>query len=300
MAIARLIYSGGVEAESTVGGLRLVTADVIYPTTVLLQTSMPERKIILCQQEENPGLWLLHNSRTGNWLHVEQSSLLSDPINFKNFHQIRNLTYHLSAVTYHCSRLAVVYAEICKRMARFPKFSEDQSKPGYYSTNNLGDDGYFEFDACVTAVRRIYDVLRFPLWTHFNSKPANCRNSLERVLKDADEMPEDLRQLVRASWDNYGEKAKAYRDSIQHFEPVEFGHGTAATVRLKNLALSAMIYIPDNPEAQSRRKFTFKQRLDALDYCHDLACELSALITEVVSRIGQRTRERSVPGTEQT
>jgi hypothetical protein len=283
MSNARLVYAGGVEAEGGVDGWRLVTAERKFPTVEALQAEISLGNHMLCQPGGELPIWLLSSSRSGRYLLVDQSELLlGQRLGDKLWH-IRNLSYHLGAVIYHCTRLALAYVELCKATFDFSRI------PGFTASGRINRQGaekaYYEFDACVTAARRIYDVLRFPIWTYFNSSPIGCPKRLHLATERADRLPTELRKYVEQSWSEWGQKARDYRNSIQHFVPVEFGMSTASMTKLECGAWSVRLFIPDNPHAQSRQNFSFTEKVDALEYSRNLASAVCELVTTVVNAI---------------
>jgi hypothetical protein len=283
MSFTRAIYLGGVETVATADGWRLVTADCRFDVPAAVLTSMPYRGPVLVMGTGSPPLWLLTNQRTGRALEVENTELMTRPLDGRSLFEIRNLNYHLGAAIYHCKRLALAYAELCSSADRLSKI------PGAADMNRFihqgADDAYYEFDACVTAARRVYDVLKFPLWKFFNSRHPGHPPGLEHVLQRADQLRPALKAAIEKSWQSWGMKAREYRDSIAHWVPIEFGLGSADMLRLECGAWRALIRIPDNPIARSRQKFTYTQGFDALTFCHELVAEVSGLLQLIVRHI---------------
>ena len=239
------------------------------------------RPILL--QEANSSPLLLVNQCTNKLIAVERTELLPGGIVGEKLFDIRNLQYHVGAVEYHTQQLALEYVNACAEAARASATIGSAIKDRVNLSSR--EECYFEFDACVSAVRRIYDVLRFPLWKFFNSIPRDTPDALAKVLKRADQLSADLKTFVSSSWSILSERSRGYRDSIQHFFPIEFGLSTAELRRLECGAWSARIRIPDNPEVTSRSKFTFLQGLDALDFCLECLYEILGLVRRVVDEI---------------
>jgi len=282
MNSARIVYGGGVEAEECVGGWRLNTANLIFPTIQTLQGELGLRAPVLHKLQGAFHLWLLCNPRSERYFQVDLAELTSQSHGEQLWH-VRNLSYHLGAVVYHCTRLGLAYVELCNSISQSTQLQGAGFSDKVFLSS--GDEAYYEFDACVTAARRIFDVLSYPLWRYFNSRPGNCPDDLGRVLKLADSMPPDLRVVIEKSWNGWGQSAREYRNSIQHHVPIEFGMGTVPVAKLACGAWSARVLIPDNPEAQSRSKFTFARKVDALEYSRELTSEVCALVTVVLNTI---------------
>jgi hypothetical protein len=277
-AFARLIMPRGIELEPGAdgGAWRFATTRTLLGSNELEQLGTP----ILAMDVHNPQSWVLIHARGS----VVQRSLLTDSINARNLQHIRNLSYHLGAVSYHCTELALVYADLCRDLTNINTRLPD-GRHATHTTFGGAEDAYYEFDACVTAARRIYSALREPLWTFLHSRHGNCPSDLETVLDLADRLPSDLREAITASWKYMGQRARAYRNSIEHYVPVDFGMSSASMAKLSTGVWSAQIRIPDNPEANSRRLFTYAQNLDALEFCRELASALSTLLRQVVDTI---------------
>jgi hypothetical protein len=278
----RAIFAGGIEAQREGQTWKLVTNGRTFDSFLSLQTAVG--KPFLVEMIPEPPIHLLLHPRTGEALEIAIGKWLSSgQLNARNLFHVRNLTYHVHAATYHCRRLAFAYAELCSTIARFPNRDIDRVIFGG------GDHAYFEFDACVTAARRTYDALKYPLWSFFNSKRTDCPE-LSRVLQRADKLPSDLRAAVETSWASHGIRAKDYRDSIAHFTPVEFGMGSADMQKHSCGAWFATLRIPDNPEKRKRQAFTFNRGLDALQYCLDLVAEVAAVASIVARAIAPPQR----------
>jgi hypothetical protein len=281
--LTRVIFRQGIELSATSAGWVFTTAPgAVYESLEAAAAVLPSPRPILLQEANSP-LLLLVNERTNTPIALERTELLNRPTAGKKLFDIRNLQYHVGAVEYHTQQLALEYVGASVAGAR------TSTLPGSAIENRMNlssrEECYFEFDACVTAVRRIYDVLRFPLWKYFNSVPRDAPDTLDKVLDRADQLASDFKIFISNSWHNCGETARAYRDSVQHFVPIEFGLSTAELRRLECGAWSTRIRIPDNPQARSRSKFSFTRDLDALDFCLDCLYEIVGLVTRVVNEI---------------
>jgi hypothetical protein len=115
----------------------------------------------------------------------------------------------------------LAYAELCSSADRISKISGAADMHRFMHQG--ADAAYYEFDACVTAARRLYDVLKFPLWKFFNSRHPGHPPPLEGMLQRADQLPPALKAAIEKSWQIWGMEAREYRDSVAHWVPVEFG-----------------------------------------------------------------------------
>jgi hypothetical protein len=71
------------------------------------------------------------------------------------------------------------------------------------------------------------------------------------------------------------------------------GLGTVMMKRLGDGVWRAWARIPDNPQARSKKKFTYTLGLDALTYGWEVANEVVALATEVVKECFSTMAENS-------
>jgi hypothetical protein len=67
-------------------------------------------------------------------------------------HEIFNLRYVFGAIIHHCKRLADVYSGVCSRFAHVTRKGRDSDKVIYGPQL----EPYYEFDALITAAKRLY------------------------------------------------------------------------------------------------------------------------------------------------
>jgi len=230
MRSSRVIFEGGLEARSNEAGVWsfLPTQATAGDFTSLgIETSYGVRPILMIEthpsgKELNIGLFSMEGRHPPNPIpslaSVSSISLIS---------QFRSLKYVLGGVLYRCGQLARQYAETWRAFhASFPLPSV-QSDLVNFSLHGLQEHGYYEFDALVTDVVRCYETMRFPLWHAFGGKPAlsktGPRKGYERTLKACEGLPAGLSTYLNRDWDNFGTRANAYRDFIQHYFPLDRG-----------------------------------------------------------------------------
>lgn len=222
---------------------------------------------------------MLLNPKSGRLFAIELSELmLSRNRPGALFHR-RRLAYGLGAMIHHCTNIAGSYARICERVAEMSCIPEFD--PGPHSIFQGNEEPYFEFDALVTAARRIYDAPSSMLWNAYGGRKGQAPNSLEEVLKRLTSLPEAIGNQLQSSWDQHGKRARDYRDSIVHWADIEHGLGSVDVLRHDIGVWAVLARLPDNPETRSRRQFTFARQVDALEYSIELTAELMSFVKTV-------------------
>ena len=217
-------------------------------------------------------------------LDVELSEL--DNTNFEDisFQHLSNLSYSMETMLYHCKQLAEVYCRICRSFVSFP-FNYPKKEDRVILGGN--PETYFEFDALVTAVMRLYEVLRYVIWIKFgtpkNHVPRSYGDMLKKIHSQKKDFPSLLFDRLNDNWSRIGDRAKRYRDCLQHNSPLIRGRPYARMSRLDDKVWSAAIWIPDNPEDKSQVKFIYDSEIDALTYGWELTSEMVKLVKMVVS-----------------
>ena len=209
------------------------------------------------------------------------SDLINRSLSTDTLYPVYHLAYLLGALSYHCQRLAELYAQIAVR------YCEITQIPGHSDSNDVATFGYqtepyYEFEALVGAARRSYDSIRYVLWQRFGPRKGSTPRSLETLLKARSDIPETLHKRLTTSWQNFGVPLTHYRDCIHHYVPVDFGLAYAFMRRHPLRAWTTTIRIPDNPEIRSKNGFTFALGRDALTYAWELADEVLGVVIAAV------------------
>lgn len=190
----------------------------------------------------------------------------------------RSLRYILGAVSYHCERLAVLYADTWHSFHSIRPVLSEESNAINFAQYGFQEQCYYEFDALLTVIIRSYETMRFPLWNAFGAKNGlsggGPRKNFEETLKACKHLPLDLVDRLGFSWVNFGIKAKAYRDFINHYFPLDRGFSYAKLEKLDDAVWSVSMFVPDNPEDKSPRNFRFDSKTDALSYGWELTNEI--------------------------
>jgi hypothetical protein len=223
-------------------------------------------------------------------LDVELSELDNKNLEDISFQHLSNLIYSMGAMLYHCKQLAEVYCEVCRSFISFPFGQLEKCDKAIYSEN---PETYFEFDALVTDVIRLYEVLRYVIWIKFgtpkNHVPRSYKDMLKKIPSQKKDFPPLLFNRLKDNWSTIGDGAKKYRDCLQHNSPIIHGIPYVRMSRLDDKVWSASIWIPDNPEDKSQVKFIYDSKIDALTYGWELTSEMVKLVKMVVDE---------APGTE--
>lgn len=219
-------------------------------------------------------------------LDVELSELYTKNFEDISFQHLSNLIYSMETMLYHCKQLAEVYCRICRSFVSFPF--------GYLKKVDkviLGGnpETHFEFDALVTDVVRLYEALRYVIWIKFgtpkNHVPRSYKDMLKKIPSQKKDFPPLLFNRLKDNWSTIGDRAKKYRDCLQHNSPVIHGRPYVRMSRLDDKVWSASIWIPDNPEDKSQVKFIYDSEIDALTYGWELTSEMVKLVKMVVDEV---------------
>lgn len=205
-----------------------------------------------------------------------------------DIYHAHHIAYLVGAVAYHCERMAESYADICRQFAAISGVAASSPNPvSDRATFGYQAEPYYEFDAAITAARRAYDISRFLIWRRFGGA-GSMPSSFAKTLKTASGLTDDLRSRLEKSWTEFGERITDYRDCIQHYVPVDFGLASASMEKVDGAFWSVRIRIPDNPEARSKKAFTYAKGCDALSYAREVAEELLTVMTLLIDSTARR------------
>jgi hypothetical protein len=228
---------------------------------------------------------LLFPTEGNQVLELEQTDLQQMAIvkDIPMIHQF-NLNYIIGAVVYHCKRLAERYSEICSTFSQGPTGSHHRIDRAIFSGQF---EAYYEFEALITAATRAYDTTRHVLWRAFGGR-GSVPSSFERTLRLCDGLPMDLDEQLHLSWAQFGTKIKDYRDCIQHYVPIGGPMSAARMVKLQGDIWSTTLWIPNNPEARSHKKFRYDSEIDALTYGWELTNEMLEIAHKIVQAVPEQ------------
>lgn len=288
MDIIRVVFQGGIELTRMNGAY--LASNCLPPGKLLFQSLAeakarlyPLRRILVTQcdsQGQQFTILLRNDGRTTFAGSI--SGLMNRPLSVDSIFPVYNLAYLVGAVGYHCQRLAELYIQITASFIHILQipgntFTSDSKSFGYQQ------EPYYEFDSIISAARRSFDSMRFPLWKCFGAGRGSIPRSLASLLESALALPERLRCRLNQTWQRVGIPLTEYRDCIQHYVPVDFGMVLAHMELLPVDLWSTRIFIPDNPGVRSKELFTYTRRIDALEYSYEVANELLDLTVEVVN-----------------
>jgi len=193
-----------------------------------------------------------------------------------------NQWYITGAVVYHCRQLVELYPRTIAHS--FESTGARQIDSDRIVLSNQIEP-YFEFEALVTAVVRVFETARYLVWRVYGTKSGPPRN-FQGVIEQA-QFPGEIANKKK-EWVNTYMEAKGYRDCIQH--NAHFGarlpFSIAETVSGEYGSL--LVQIPDNPEAKSYDRFTYEKKLDALDYGWTLTSRVFRFTDELLSCVEMR------------
>jgi hypothetical protein len=196
------------------------------------------------------------------------------------WHKYLRFLYDIGSVMHHCISLAKCYADLSD------DFSRHRSIPGYPADESghvlFGGrhEIYYEFDALISAARRVYNELKMITWDKFGAG-RDTPKKMDDMLHGVTSMPETVKHRMLASWQQHGARLKDYRDCAHHHTSLDIGNGSALLILLDGCIWSVRAPIPDNPEAKTHRGFTYQLNHDALTYAWELTNELINLALEL-------------------
>jgi hypothetical protein len=193
------------------------------------------------------------------------------------------LAYDVGAALHHCVNLAKAYESIVTNFQRIRSIPGFETSESEFASFGYQAEPYYELDALLSAGRRAYDKVGHCVWHAFEGGGGGMPDNMSQLLDRLSACPRPLGEHLRNSWLTVGERLKDYRDCTQHFASADLGLGSVTMTRVGDGVWKAWARIPDNPEAKSKRKFTYITGLDALTYGWDVVNEVVSLATEVVT-----------------
>lgn len=199
------------------------------------------------------------------------------------FIEMAAIQYVSEAVIYHFAGMVKAYENICD------SFKNTTLIPGFPQIKICNCQGqpepYYEFDALLGAVRRGYDSCRYLLWKVFGPSKGSVPRSFEKTLPYCSRLNASLIKKLKRSWDTWGSITTNYRDCIHHYVPLDFGMSTVTVSESFPGVWTAFARVPDNPEARSKTKFTYKKHLDALTFGWHIAVEVLTVMNAIVAAV---------------
>ncbi|HEX8276560.1 MAG TPA: hypothetical protein VF615_28225 [Longimicrobiaceae bacterium] len=199
-----------------------------------------------------------------------------DRSNYNRHLQIVNAEYCLGLLLHHCKRLAEFYSSALEFWCSQHPDGVDRFEAGGHF------EIYYAFDDAVTASMRTLDSFRPMLWYGFGEKGQMPRSFKKLTVSDAGHLPEDIKLAIHAMEDVV-DKAKEYRDCIQHyFSPgLRTNFADVQKVGIGFWTLTA--WLPDSAETRSPLSFSYDQRTDALRFAWTVLDRIVGLF-EVIAR----------------
>ena len=293
MAYSRIIFERGLEVSSARNSLKIPSDQSAMPSLLnFVRTLYNVRPVVLTEVvpklgggEQDRNLVVTVDGQDLLDLRVGKLQLpqgIQESTYISLLQHAMNAQYVAGAMVYHCQKLALVYADICDQLIGIRSVMPID---GEYSSFQGRSEGYYEFEALVTAARRTYDSLRYILWPVFGSGGGQMPSNFPKTIKSCTRLPNSLRDRLSASWASKGEKLTSYRHCIHHYVPVTFGIETASMRKVDCGSWSVQLRIPDNPEAKSTRQFDFAGGLDALTYGWEVTDHVLAIAMDVFGSI---------------
>jgi hypothetical protein len=256
-----------------------------------------------------PGLTLLattrhpiHNAFTLAIVDTDGSSLNERAIRagdvvtahaVRDYYHESDMRYCIRASLYHLNRIIDMYVETCRLF--------EEIHPTLTRKDGNTSDGriFFEIDAFLSAARRAYDAISNVIWKHYMpARPGRWDSghaAITWMAKHPGEIPTEIADVYKQSWDVCGEKLTDYRDYIMHHVPLVFD-GEIIWMNGFEDRWGATVQLPANPEAKSRARSNPTKDIDALNYCHSVAREVLKLAEFLVAQPTVRDYLENPPG----
>jgi hypothetical protein len=197
------------------------------------------------------------------------------------------LRYLVDALDHHCTRLAESYGRVNMAARRLM---------AAFGTRELAvlsgqPEPYYEFDALLSCAARAYETVRSLVWVTFGDDGlARSRRAARRYparrfddfVRDCRRTPAVLRDALLESWSDHGADVNAYRRCLHHLDAADFGYASVRLRLLDDDLWAVSVPIPDNPRVGARQRYTFANRLDALDYGWSLTTEVMRVVSLTV------------------
>lgn len=191
--------------------------------------------------------------------------------------------YFLLATDYHAANLE----EWLKCISETDKKAIQNASKGkdvFYSESWRLDvmAAVFEFDAELVCVRTIFDRLVRVLETPLSSElPISIKDFVKRT---DGEMRNPLSKQLKKAWEDWGVKAKDYRDCFLHY----WTFHTDLERFFSKTGRNRELIIPDNPEERSRDKFRYKKQIKLVNYARDINKRCVELTESIFEQIFER------------
>ncbi len=203
------------------------------------------------------------------------------------FFKHRRATYHQHCIT-------KCYTEMVGEMPKY--FQKDELQEGLNSSYSgpLSELMLFHLDAYFEAERSGHDFILSCLRTAglLMSAPSSFHDfylsETKQPSKHSTKPPELAAELMKF-WIGTGQPTKEYRDCLSHFASLSgptWQH--AVNMKWSGGSWTAALYLPDNPEAKSDTKFTFKHNLEALAVCTRLNYETNNMLRNVMKACAEK------------
>lgn len=276
---ARIIFEKGLEIRCDESGVWSFLRERTTQANVTPSAIAHEYKVrpVLFIEEHPSGKDLISVLSTQGEQTPNPFSVLDVAPSLKLTTPFLGLSYVVGATSYHCGRLANLYAETWRSFHTGRLASSSEKNMIQFVQYGFQEEGYYELDALVTSVIRCYETLRFVIWSAFEKgkhSKNGPRKNFEETLKACESLPAELSNRLQKSWLNFGGKAKSYRDFILHYFPLDRGFASATMERLKDNVWSVSLWLPDNPESKSPKEFRYDSKIDALTYGWELSNEV--------------------------
>jgi hypothetical protein len=219
------------------------------------------------------------------------------------------IIFYLDSMQYHLSSMAEAYLEISNdfQISPLPPSFEYEEKDSFVANHKFCpkwleklpidklhcfalssrwvETIFYEMMAFLTSFRSLLDDLVKLMYIIPNFKAKIKRNSFHRLLEKDYPLPEYLGELKKSNKD-WLIDAIDYRDCLIHFEMLSPSILPNLFVfhSQKNL-VALQTWLPDNPSVNSRKYFTFNNKIEYLSYAYSTNMKTLEFVTKLSSYV---------------
>ena len=146
-------------------------------------------------------------------------------------------------------------------------------------SSDFGANVFYDMVGYLASARSLLDSLvgvlrnRSSIVLTNNIKRESSYHKLNNNIKNC-RMPDNLRDFIISN-KNWTSTLINYRDCLLHFETLsKTGLPSVMIIHSENRIIAQFIWLPDNPEAFSKKKFSFDKHIDYLGYAHSTYLKL--------------------------
>jgi len=255
-------------------------------------------------------LFLIANSNKQNAVsstldkEIELNSNLAISLARWNMSATFRVTFYLNATYHNLVSMLKAYIEVASEFSRYlaipnPLHKHLEEKDSFLPNSKLpikwirsipvekvtmsnfasGDAIFFDMIGYLSSARSLLDSLVRVLKNRSSiglPKAVISKHSFDKLNKNLEncKMPDNLKNfLIRNAY--WTSELKNYRDCLLHYEILSRSYlPSVMVVHSKDRVIALFVWLPDNPETRSVRRFSFDKNIDYLGYAHSTYLKL--------------------------